>query len=77
MLHLSTPEKTTEVKNPPYNVWIFQFIELYQTQCIAGVFSFPYNYKQVSRPTEHINHVRKVAGIDHVGIGADFDGINK
>ncbi len=23
----------------------------------------------------HIEHVRKVAGIDHVGIGADFDGI--
>ncbi|CAK9811784.1 Putative dipeptidase TRV_05564 [Anthophora quadrimaculata] len=24
----------------------------------------------------HINHIRKVAGIDHVGIGAGFDGIN-
>ncbi|CAG5103441.1 Similar to CPSG_03667: Putative dipeptidase CPSG_03667 (Coccidioides posadasii (strain RMSCC 757 / Silveira)) [Cotesia congregata] len=24
----------------------------------------------------HINHVRKVAGIDHVGIGAGYDGIN-
>jgi membrane dipeptidase len=23
----------------------------------------------------HIEHVRRVAGIDHVGIGADFDGI--
>nr|XP_045596032.1 uncharacterized protein LOC123756772 isoform X1 [Procambarus clarkii] len=25
----------------------------------------------------HINHVRKVAGVDHVGIGADFDGVNQ
>lgn len=25
----------------------------------------------------HINHIRKVAGIDHVGIGAGFDGINQ
>ncbi|XP_071541864.1 dipeptidase 1-like [Panulirus ornatus] len=25
----------------------------------------------------HINHVRKIAGIQHVGIGADFDGVNK
>lgn len=25
---------------------------------------------------DHIDHVRKVAGIDHVGIGADFDGIS-
>jgi len=25
---------------------------------------------------DHIDHVRKVAGIDHVGIGSDFDGIS-
>ncbi|HSR41658.1 MAG TPA: dipeptidase, partial [Longimicrobiales bacterium] len=25
---------------------------------------------------DHIEHVRDVAGIDHVGIGSDFDGIN-
>lgn len=24
----------------------------------------------------HIEHIRKVAGVDHVGIGAGFDGIN-
>ncbi|XP_011265198.1 dipeptidase 1 [Camponotus floridanus] len=24
----------------------------------------------------HINHVRKIAGVDHVGIGAGYDGIN-
>jgi membrane dipeptidase len=24
---------------------------------------------------DHIEHVRKVAGVDHVGIGSDFDGI--
>src|SRR6185295_11223943 len=26
---------------------------------------------------DHIEHVRKVAGIDHVGIGSDFDGISE
>ena len=25
--------------------------------------------------TDHIEHIRKVAGVDHVGIGSDFDGI--
>ena len=25
----------------------------------------------------HINHVRDVAGIDYVGIGASYDGINE
>lgn len=28
-----------------------------------------------TRIVDHIDHIRKVAGIDHVGIGADFDGI--
>ncbi|XP_063584678.1 dipeptidase 1-like [Penaeus indicus] len=31
----------------------------------------------VSHVAKHINHIREIAGIDHVGIGADFDGINK
>jgi membrane dipeptidase len=28
----------------------------------------------LSDVADHIDHVRKVAGIDHVGIGSDFDG---
>ena len=24
--------------------------------------------------TDHINHIRRVAGVDHVGIGSDFCG---
>jgi membrane dipeptidase len=31
----------------------------------------------LSQVADHIEHVRKVAGIDHVGIGSDFDGITK
>ena len=38
---------------------------------------------RIPRPTatlaqvaDHIEHVRKVAGVDHVGIGSDFDGID-
>jgi membrane dipeptidase len=29
----------------------------------------------VSRIVDHIDHVVKLAGIDHVGVGSDFDGI--
>lgn len=29
---------------------------------------------RISNVADHIEHIRKVAGIDHVGIGADFDG---
>jgi membrane dipeptidase len=26
---------------------------------------------------DHIDHIRRVAGVDHVGIGGDFDGITR
>jgi membrane dipeptidase len=26
---------------------------------------------------DHIDHIRKIAGIDHIGIGGDFDGITQ
>jgi len=30
----------------------------------------------ISDVADHIDHVRRVAGVDHVGIGSDFDGID-
>ena len=27
--------------------------------------------------TDHIEHIKLVAGVDHVGIGSDFDGIGR
>jgi membrane dipeptidase len=30
----------------------------------------------VSALIDHIDHIAKVAGIDHVGLGSDFDGVN-
>ena len=30
----------------------------------------------VHHVVDHIEHIIKVAGIDHVGIGSDYDGIN-
>ncbi|HEX2093932.1 MAG TPA: membrane dipeptidase, partial [Longimicrobiaceae bacterium] len=31
----------------------------------------------LAQVADHIEHVRRVAGVDHVGIGADFDGISE
>jgi len=31
----------------------------------------------VAEVADHIDHIRKVAGIDHIGIGSDFDGITQ
>jgi membrane dipeptidase len=30
----------------------------------------------LSQVADHIDHIRKVAGIDHIGLGGDFDGIS-
>jgi membrane dipeptidase len=30
----------------------------------------------LAQVADHIDHIRKVAGIDHIGIGSDFDGIS-
>jgi membrane dipeptidase len=35
----------------------------------------PYNYADVETVADHIDNVVKLAGIDHVGIGSDFDGV--
>jgi membrane dipeptidase len=35
---------------------------------------FPANIATLSDYVDHIDHIVKVAGIDHVGIGTDFDG---
>jgi membrane dipeptidase len=37
--------------------------------------NYPNLYSDVQRVADHIDHVKKVAGIDHVGIGSDFDGV--
>ena len=31
----------------------------------------------ISDVADHIDHIRRVAGIDHIGIGSDFDGIDR
>ena len=36
----------------------------------------PLPQRDARQVADHIEHVRKVAGVDHVGIGSDFDGID-
>jgi membrane dipeptidase len=37
----------------------------------------PYPPATLHQVADHIDHVREVAGIDHVGIGGDFDGVQE
>lgn len=38
--------------------------------------SHPAPRATLAQVADHIDHIRKVAGIDHVGLGSDFDGIS-
>jgi membrane dipeptidase len=35
----------------------------------------PFKYTDVYRAADHIDHVVKLAGIEHVGLGSDYDGV--
>ena len=37
----------------------------------------PYPYSTLSQVLDHIDHVVELIGIDHVGIGSDFDGVGE
>src|SRR5205823_45935 len=41
----------------------------------AWVSANPVPRATLSQVADHIDHIRDVAGVDHVGIGSDFDGI--
>jgi membrane dipeptidase len=36
----------------------------------------PFPAGSIHHVVDHIEHIIKVAGVDHVGLGSDFDGIN-
>ncbi|HEU4643410.1 MAG TPA: dipeptidase [Gemmatimonadaceae bacterium] len=43
----------------------------------AWTASHPAPHATIQDVADHIDHIRKVAGVDHVGIGSDFDGIDQ
>jgi membrane dipeptidase len=47
----------------------------FQRDTMEWVGANPTPHATLSQVADHIEHVRDVAGIDHVGIGGDFDGI--
>jgi membrane dipeptidase len=43
----------------------------------AWTAAHPVPQASIAEVADHIDHIRKVAGIDHIGIGSDFDGITQ
>jgi membrane dipeptidase len=48
-----------------------------KTEVAAWRAKHPRPTASISQVADHIDHIRKIAGVDHVGIGSDFDGITE
>jgi membrane dipeptidase len=48
-----------------------------RAELTAWIAAHPRPDATLSEVADHIEHVRRVAGVDHVGIGSDFDGISE
>ena len=55
--------------------FISQAVADYDAKPAAERGSAPAPRATLSQVADHIDHIRKVAGIDHIGLGGDFDGI--
>jgi membrane dipeptidase len=53
----------------PRNVWEFQAFEATYAERV------PPPKVVLSDVVAHVEHVREVAGVDHVGLGGDYDGV--
>ncbi len=59
------------------------FVPSFSSQAVADYNTRDADFKKanpapratVSQVADHIDHIKKIAGIDHVGLGGDFDGI--
>jgi membrane dipeptidase len=63
--------------SPGAKAWsaAFDSVEAAHGDTAAWHASHPEVRATLSEVADHIEHIRDVAGIDHVGIGSDFDGI--
>jgi membrane dipeptidase len=65
----------TRYNSPPYAGLYIGQPERARAALEAWEKAHPKPIVTLSEVADHIEHIRKVAGIDHVGIGSDFDGI--
>ena len=65
----------TRYNSPPYAGLYIGQPERAKAALEAWEKAHPKPIVTLSEVADHIEHIRKVAGIDHVGIGSDFDGI--
>ena len=65
----------TRLNAPPYNGLYIGQPDKVATAIAAWRVAHPRPRVTLNDVADHIDHIVKVAGIDHVGIGSDFDGV--
>jgi membrane dipeptidase len=65
----------TRYNSPPYAGLYIGQPDKAKAALAAWEKAHPKPIVTLAEVADHIEHIRKVAGIDHVGIGSDFDGI--
>jgi membrane dipeptidase len=65
----------TRFNSPPYAGLYIGQPEKAEAALDAWEKTHPKPVVTLSEVADHIEHIRKIAGVDHVGIGSDFDGI--
>lgn len=83
-VHRNVPDNVLQLVKKNGGVVMVTFVPSFISQAVADYdarpeaerASIPSPTATLSQVADHIDHIRKVAGIDHIGLGGDFDGIS-
>jgi membrane dipeptidase len=83
-VHRNVPDNILQMVAKNGGVVMVTFVPGFISQAVADYDAKPAAERTGTAPratlaqvADHIDHIRKVAGIDHVGLGGDFDGITQ
>jgi membrane dipeptidase len=82
-VHRNVPDNVLQLVKKNNGVVMVTFVPSFISQAVADYdarpaaerANLPAPKATLSQVADHIDHIRKVAGIDHIGLGGDFDGI--
>ena len=83
-VHRNVPDNVLQLVAKNGGVVMVTFVPGFISQAVADFDAKPEAERKgltapkatLSQVADHIDHIRKVAGIDHIGLGGDFDGIS-
>ena len=83
-VHRNVPDNVLQLVKKNNGVVMVTFVPGFISQAVADYDARPAAERAnvpapkatLSQVADHIDHIRKVAGIDHIGLGGDFDGIS-